>query len=169
MGAPLPNDPLDIPIAEFVAAIDAFLSVNPDFDPPEIAPAATLADLQRVWEDCKHLIRKAHASFVGVQPEVTVRLEAVAAKGAVVLELTADPLIVDPVTELMELMVEVRGVIDHIGSVLGKAASALGFVALLLEYAGLKTRIPPLSARVVAARDALIAYNLMRPRPGHSA
>jgi hypothetical protein len=173
MSAPLPNDPLDNPIAEFVQAIDEFLSMNLDFDtPPPIQPAGpnpTWADIQRVWEDCKHAIRKAHTSFVGVQPGITERLEVVGVKGAVVLDLTDDPHIVGPVNELVELMVEVRGVIDHMGSVLGKAASVFGFIALVLEYAGLKDRIVPLSARIVAARDALIAYNLMRPRPPYPA
>jgi hypothetical protein len=106
---------------------------------------------------------------MGVQPGISERLELVSTKGAVVLDLTDDPYIVGPVNELTELMVEVRGVITHMGSVLGKAASVFGFVALVLEYAGLKARIAPLSTRIVAARDALIAYNLMRTPPRDSA
>src|SRR5262245_38139525 len=127
MSQPKKKDLLDDPIAEFVEAIDGFLSMNLDFDnPPEIPPAGpnpTWADIQRVWEDCKHAIRKAHASFMGVQPGISERLELVCGKGAVVLELTDDPHIVGPVNELTELMVEVRSVITHMGSVLGKAAS----------------------------------------------
>jgi hypothetical protein len=173
MSAPLPKDPLDEPIAEFVRAVDEFLSMNLDFDtPPPIEPAGlnpTWAFIQRVWEDAKRAIRKAHASFVGVQPEVTERLEVVTVKGAVVLELTDDPHIVGPVNDLMELMVEVRTVITRLESTLGKAASVLGFVTLILEVVGLKARLVPLSARIVAARDALIAYNLMRTPPRYSA
>jgi hypothetical protein len=173
MSAPLPKNPLDDPIAEFVRAIDEFLSMNLDFDtPPPIEPAGpnpTWADIQRVWEDAKRAIRRAHASFVGVQPEVTERLEVVTVKGAVVLELTDDPHIVGPVNDLMELMVEVRAVITKLESTLGKAASVLGFVTLILEVVGLKARLVPLSARIVAARDNLIAYNLMRQPPRDSA
>jgi len=173
MSQRLPKDPLDGPINQFVQAVDDFLTMNLEFDnPPEIpsaGPNPTWADVQRVWEDCKHALRKAHASFMGVQPEITERLEIVCGKGAVVLDLTEDPNIVGPVAELTELMVEVRGVITHMGTALGKAASVLGFFALVMEYAGLKNRIPPLSARVVVARDALIAYNLMRTPPPESA
>jgi hypothetical protein len=108
MPAPQPKDPLDDPIAEFVRAIDEFLSMNLDFDsPPPIQPAGpnpTWDDIKRVWEDSKRALRKAHGSFVGVQPEITERLEVVTVKGAVVLELTDDPHIVGPVNDLMELM-----------------------------------------------------------------
>lgn len=173
MNAPLPKDPLDEPIAEFVQATDRFLSMNLDFDsPPPIKPAGpnpTWADIQRVWEDAKRALRKAHASFVGVQPEVTERLEVVTAKGAVVLELTDDPNIVGPVNDLMGLMEEVRTVITKLESTLGKAESVLGFVTLILEVAGLKTRLVPLSARIRVARDSLIAYNIMRQPPRDSA
>jgi hypothetical protein len=173
MPAPQPKDPLDDPIAEFVRAVDEFLSMKLDFEPPQqIAPAGpdgSWEDVKRVWEEGKGAIRKAHASFVGVQPEITERLEVVAAKGSVVLELTDDPHIVGPVNDLMRLMSEVRAEINRLESTLGKAASVLGFVSLILEAVGLKTRLVPLSAQIVAARDALIAYNLMRTPPLDSA
>jgi hypothetical protein len=173
MTAPQPKDPLDDPIAEFVREIDQFLSMKLDFDtPPPIEPAGanpTWADIQRVWEDAKRALRKAHASFLGVQPEVTERLEAVTVKGTVILGLTDDPHIVTPVNDLMELMAEVRAVITRLESTLGKAASLLGFVTLILEVVGLKARLVPLSARIVAARDNLVAYNLMRESPRDSA
>lgn len=173
MSAPLPKDPLDEPIAEFVRAVDEFLSMKLDLEPPDqiapLGPNSSWEDVKRVWEESKRVIRKAHASFVGVQPEVTERLELVAVKGSIVLELTDDPHIVGPINDLMRLMSEVRAEISRLESTLGKAASVLGFVTLILEMAGLKTRLVPLSAQIVAARDALIAYNLMRTPPRDSA
>ncbi|PVA74273.1 hypothetical protein [Mycobacteroides abscessus] len=174
MPAPQPKDPLDDPIAEFVQAIDDFLSVNLNFDtPPPIDRTGpnktTWADIQRAWEDLKRALRKAHASLVGVQPEVMERLEVVATTGATVLELTEDPCIVGPVNDLLALMEEMRTVITRLESTLGKAASVLGVLALLFEAAGLKSRLDPLSSRIATARDNLIAYNLMRPHPPESA
>lgn len=173
MTAPSPKDPLDDPIAEFVQAVDGFLSTNLDFDalPPNEHAGSnpTWADIQRKWEDTKRAMRKLHTSLVGVQPEVTERLEVVTVKGAVVLSLTDDPHIVGPVNELMELMGEVRAVVTKLESLVGKAASVLGFVVLILEVVGLKARLVPLSARIVAARDNLIAYNLLRQPPPESA
>ena len=158
---------------EFVRAVDEFLSMKLDFEPPDqiapLGPNSSWEDVKRVWEESKRVIRKAHASFVGVQPEITERLELVAVKGSIVLELTDDPHIVGPINDLMRLMSEVRAEISRLESTLGKAASVLGFVTLILEMAGLKTRLVPLSAQIVAARDALIAYNLMRTPPRDSA
>ncbi|GAB4621037.1 hypothetical protein MOKP38_45860 [Mycobacterium avium subsp. hominissuis] len=45
----------------------------------------------------------------------------------------------------------------------------LGFVTLILEMVGLKGRLVPLSPRIEAARDNLIAYNLLRQPPRDSA
>lgn len=172
MPTPRPKDPLDDPIAEFVQAVDDFLSMNLDFDAPTPVasnPNGGWDEVKRVWEEVKRALRKAHVSIVGVQPEVTERLEVVTVKGAVVLELTKDPHIVGPVNDLMELMAEVRAVVNKLESLLGKAASVLGFVTLILEVVGLKARLEPLSARIVAARDNLIAYNLLRQPPPDSA
>ncbi|KUI26564.1 hypothetical protein AU196_02835 [Mycobacterium sp. IS-1742] len=173
MPVPVPRDSLDEPIAEFVQAVDDFLSMNLAFDElPPIEPAGpnpSWADIQRVWEDSKRAIRKAHASILGVQPEVAERLEVVTVKGTLVLELTDDPYIVGPVSELVELMAEVRAVVTKLESLFGKAASVLGFVVLILEVVGLKDRLVPLSARIATARDNLIAYNLLRQPPPGSA
>lgn len=172
MNARLPKDPLDDPIAEFVQAVDSFLSMNLDLETP--APIASnpnggLDEVKRVWEEGKKALRRLHVSFTGVQPEVTERLDAISAKGSIVLSLTEDPHIIDPVNELMGLASEVRGLNDRLGSALGKAESVLGFVFLFLELAGIKTRLEPLSARIAAARDNLISYNLMRARPDEPA
>lgn len=94
-----------------------------------------------------------------MQPEVTERLEVVTVKGAIVLGLT----------DLVELMAEVRTVVAKLESLFGKAASVLGFVTLILEMVGLKGRLVPLSPRIEAARDNLIAYNLLRQPPRDSA
>ena len=110
------------------------------------------------------------AQITSDQGAVALKLvEVVTVKGAVVLELTDDPHIVSPVNALIDLMTEVRGVITRLESTLGKAASVFGFVTLILEVLGLKTRLVPLSAQIVAARDALITYNLMRTPPPESA
>lgn len=159
MTAPLPKDPLDDAIAAFVQAVDEFLSTNLDFDTP--APVQP-GDLKRMWEDIKQGLRKLHVALVGVKPEVAERLEVVMAKGAVVLDLTDDPQIIGPVNELMALMAEVRTVVTKLESLVGKAASVLGFLALILEVVGLKSGLAPLSVRIVTARDNLIAYNLLR-------
>lgn len=168
MNARLPKDPLDDPIAEFVQAVDEFLAMNLDFEAPAPItsdPNGGWDEVKRIWEHTKQAVRKLHTSFVGVQPEVNERLEVVSAKGSVVLGLTDDPLITGPTNELMALASQVGGEINKFGSVLAKAASVLGFFAMMLELAGMKKRLEPLSARITAARDALIAYNLMRTRP----
>lgn len=172
MTARQPIDPLDDQISEFLQAVDSFLTMNVGFETP--VPIASNPDggwdeVKRVWEEGKQAFRKMHASFMGVQPAVNEKLEDVSAKGSIILGLTEDPHIIDPVNELMGLASEVRREFDRFGSALGKAASVLGFVSLILELSGMKTRLVPLSTRIVAARDNLIAYNLMRPRPPESA
>jgi hypothetical protein len=57
MSAPLPKDPLDEPIAEFVRAVDEFLSMKLDLEPPDqiapLGPNSSWEDVKRVWEESK--------------------------------------------------------------------------------------------------------------------
>lgn len=168
--SPHPKDPLDDPIAHFVRAVDEFLATNLDFEPPpQASNEGGLEALKRNWEELKRAIRKIHASIAGAQPEFTERLRLIAARGVVVLDLTDDPYIVNPVNDLMRMASELRADIDKLETILGKATSILGVVVMVLEMAGIKARITPLQSQIAAARDDLIAYNLMRTPPPESA
>lgn len=172
MSTPLPHDPIDDAVTEFVRAIDAFLAMDLGFEVPAPTtqnPNGGWDELKRVYEELKQKLRKAHVAFKGVEPEIIKRLEVVTAKGSAVLEITSDPNIVAPVQDLNGMAAELQVILNRFGTALGKAESLLGVFALLLELLGLKQRLDPMSARFTAARDNLIAYNLMRPRPPESA
>jgi hypothetical protein len=170
MSAPLPIDPLDEPITEFVTAVNGFLAMKADVDPPlKHNTGNPVQDLQQNWEEIKRHIRRCHEALVGVQPEVAQRLDAIVLVGSEINALTDDPNIVNPVNAVVMRATDERA---EVGNIIPRMANATSFptvMSLLGELLGLGTRTITRRKEIASSLDALTAYYLLRMPPRDSA
>src|SRR5260370_24673973 len=102
MSAPLPKDPLDDPIARFRAAVEEFLAMKADLDPPTKHNTGNpLQDLMQNWDEFKRHIQRSREALIGRQPEIAQRLESIISVGCEIKTLTDDPNIVNPVNAVV--------------------------------------------------------------------
>jgi hypothetical protein len=171
--APSPRDPLDDPMAEFLRAIDEYLTIRLDYEPPTMQTSTDggVEALKRVWEEGKQNIRKFHSVISGVQPEMTERLQLMVQRGEVLLGLTNDSFIVDYVNGLTGLLTETNADVDRLTATLSKAAESIwGFIALVMATAGIKARMDPRAQQIATMRNDLrVYYYEMRTPPPRSA
>lgn len=172
MSAPLPKDPLDDLIAEFVTAVNEFLAFKAaDVDPP-MPPTKTqnpIEDIKRSWEELKRQLRKCHEVLVGAEPEVDERLQKIVSVGSEVIALTDDRHIVCPIEDLVRMATEQRVDIKNAAKRLGDATSILTVLALLGELAGFGQRAVSRKKEIATTLDALTAYYLLQMPPRDSA
>ena len=170
MSAPLPKNPLDDPIARFVTAVNEFLAMKADVDPPpKHRTGNPWDDLQRNWEEFKRHIRRCHEALVGAQPEVAQRLENIISVGCEIKALTDDPNIVNPVDGVVMRATDERA---EIGNIIPRMANATSFptvMSLIGELLGLGTRTVTRRKEIATKLNDLTAYFLMRTPPRDSA
>lgn len=170
MSAPLPKDPLDEPIARFVTAVNEFLAMKADVDPPpKHRTGNPLEDLQQNWAEFKRHLGRCHEALVGAQPEVAERLEAIVSVGCEIKALTDDPNIVTPVNDLVRMATEERAEIGNIIPRIGNATSFPTVMALIGELLGLGSRSVTRRQEIARRLNDLTAYFLMRTPPRDSA
>lgn len=171
--APCPNDPLDDPMAEFLSTIDEYQTMRFDYEPPttQASTEGGLEAFRRAWEEGKQNIRKLHAAIIGAQPELKDCLHLIRQRGEVILGLTEDSFIVDYVNGLMGLLAENNAEVDRLTATLAKAAESIwGFLALIMEMAGIKARVIPRDQQIATMKNDLIVYYYeMRTPPRDSA
>jgi hypothetical protein len=170
VATPQPKDPLDDPIARFVTAVNEFLALKRDVDPPpKHSTGNALQDLMQNWEEFKRHIRRCHEALVGAQPEVAERLEAIVSVGCEIKALTDDPNIVNPVDGVVIRAMDERAEIGNIIPSMANATSFPAVMSLIGELLGLGTRTINRRKEIANMLNDLTAYFLLRPPPRDSA
>jgi hypothetical protein len=167
MSAPLSNShPLDDPIARFDIAVNEFLSMRRNVDPPPKHDTGNpLQDLMQNWEEAKRHIQRCREALVGAQPEVTDRLEAIISVGNEIKALTDDPNIVKPVDGVVIRATDERAEIGNIIPSMARATSIPTVMSLLGELLGLGTRSVARRREILKLLTDLRAYFLLQPPP----
>ncbi|OSC26725.1 hypothetical protein B8W69_16115 [Mycobacterium vulneris] len=170
MPAPQPKDPLDDPIARFVTAVNEFIAMKRDVDPPSKHNTGNpIQDLMQNWQEFKRHIQRCREALVGAQPEVAQRLEQIISVGREIKALTDDPNIVNPVDAVVIRATDERA---EIGNIIPRMANATSFatvMSLIGELFGLGTRTVTRRKEIAKALDDLTAYFLLRMPPRDSA
>jgi hypothetical protein len=168
---PQRKDPLDEPIARFVAAVNEFLAMKADVDPLPTQPRIDnpLQDLMRNWEEFKRHLGRCHTALVGAQPEVAQRLEKIISVGNEIKSLTDDPNIVNPVNGVVMRAMDERAEMGNIIPRIANATSIPTVMSLIGELLGLGTRTITRRKEIAGMLNDLTAYFLMRPPARESA
>lgn len=170
MSAPLPKDPLDEPIARFVAAVKHFLDKEKvEVESPKQVRIQNVLDVMLVWEELKRHLGRVHQALVGAEPEAKERLQTIVSLGSVVIGLTDDPHIVGPVEDLVRMASEEQAEIGNFIERLGKATSLPAVLQLLSEATGFGSRGVARRNEIATTLDALTAYYLLQMPPRDSA
>lgn len=164
MSAPLPDDPLDDLITQFVASVNRFLD-REDFkvDPP--APPRNILDLLRIGETIKRQVGKMHQVWSGAEPEVKERLQSVISLGSAVIDLTDDRFIVGPVEALVRMASEEQVAIGSMIERMGGVSSFGDGMQLILELTGFTMQNDERRKAISAELDSLTAYYVLQLPP----
>ena len=163
MTAPLPIDPLDEPLHEFVEAVKYFLTFNVDpLEQPTFNPAD---DIRRKWEEAKRHLTEFHGVVVNAEPEIDRRHRLIAETGRAVLPLTNDRQIDGPVRDLMKMASADRADLRILKRRIGKAGSVFGFSALVVATVQIGPRMVQRRQQMIVKLDELTTYYLWQMPP----
>lgn len=171
MPAPRPIDPLDDPISRFCTAVNAFLAMSVDVDPPvKISGSQNpFEHIQRNWEEFKRHIQRSREALIGVQDERLERLEAILSVANEIKALTGDPYIVSPVDGVAMRATDERAEFGNIIPAMSSATSVPTVLALIGELLGFGTRTIARRQEIAKLLNDLTAYYLMKSPPRDSA
>ena len=170
MSAPLPKDPLDDPITRFVTAVNEFLAMKADVDPPPKHNTGNpIDDLMRNWEEFKRHLQRCREALLGAEPEVAQRLESIISVGNEIKALTDDPNITAPVDSVVMRAIDERADIGNIITRLANATSLPTVLSMIVDLAGFGKSSLTRRREIVVMLNNLTAYFLLRPPPRDSA
>lgn len=171
MPTPRPIDPLDDPIYRFVAAVNAYLAVTANVDPPAKISGSQnpLEHIQRNWDEFKRHIQRSREALLGMQDERREHLETIVSIGVEIKALTDDPCIVNPVDGVVVRATDERAELGNIIPHMANATSVPTVMSLIGELFGFGTRALARRREITKMLDDLTAYFLLRPPPRQSA